>query len=226
MEWPFADEFAVFLHERGVLRFGDFELAGGAKSPFYIDLRLVPGYPAQFRRVVKGLQKAVMAGGGDGYKGGREAAAEDGLDRFDAWASVPTGGLVIAAALAVETLKPLVYARSSPKSHGTGKIVEGVITDGMKAVMVDDVATTGGSVTGGIRSLRDAGVGVDDAYVVVDRQEGAREALQREGVVLHSLVDITRITKVLLEKGMIAGETADRVIGSRVAGGTGASTDG
>lgn len=218
MEWPFAAEFAVFLHKNGILRFGDFVLAGGAKSPFYIDLRLVPGYPVEFRRVVKGLQNAVAAAsssnGGSGDDGGK---TEPGLDGFDAWASVPTGGLVIAAALAVETVKPLVYARGGPKKHGTGKTVEGRITDGMRAVMVDDVATTGGSVAGGIRSLREAGVAVTDAYVVVDRMEGAAETLQKEGVALHSLLDIVQITGILRERGLVGQDVADQV-GSRISG--------
>jgi len=73
----FAKEFAVFLHENGILRFGDFALASGKRSSFYIDLRLVPSYPVGFRRMIKGLQNMV--------------SDEIGLDGFDSWASVPTG---------------------------------------------------------------------------------------------------------------------------------------
>ena len=86
----FEEEFAVFLHGNGIMRFGDFTLSSGRRSPFYVDLRQVPSYPVEFRRMIKRLQGAVLE--------------NTGLDGLDAWASVPTGGLVIAAALAVETV--------------------------------------------------------------------------------------------------------------------------
>ena len=193
----FEEEFAVFLHGNGIMRFGDFTLSSGRRSPFYVDLRQVPSYPVEFRRMIKRLQGAV---------------SEDvGLDGLDAWASVPTGGLVIAAALAVETVKPVVYVRDRPKDHGTGRRVEGRITGGMRTVMVDDVATTGGSVIGGIRALRDAGAAVSDAYVVVDRLGGAAQAMADEGVRMHSLTDIVRITEILHQRGKVTQKILEDV---------------
>lgn len=193
----FVKEFAMFLHKNGILRFGDFALASGKRSPFYIDLRLVPSYPVEFRKMIKGLQNMV--------------SDETGLDEFDSWASVPTGGLVIASALAMETVKPIIYVRGKPKDHGTARLVEGRVTDGMRAVMVDDVATTGGSVVRGIRALKEAGVEVSDAYVIVNRSEGAAEALEAEGARLHSLTDILQITKILSEEKLVSQETLDGV---------------
>jgi len=193
----FAKEFAVFLHENGILRFGDFALASGKRSSFYIDLRLVPSYPVGFRRMIKGLQNMV--------------SDEIGLDGFDSWASVPTGGLVIASALAMETVKPVIYVRSKPKDYGTSKLVEGKVEDGMRVVMVDDVATTGGSVIRGIRALRDAGAEVSDAYVAVNRLEGAAEALEAEGVKMHSLTDILQVTKIMSEEGLVSRDILDGI---------------
>jgi orotate phosphoribosyltransferase len=136
---------------------------------------------------------------------------EIGLDSFDAIASVPTGGLVIASALALETVKPLVYVRSQAKSYGTGKLVEGVVTDGMKVLVVDDVATTGGSVINGIRELRKAGAVVSDAYVIVNRLEGAQESLGQEKVKLHHMLDVLSIAKTLADAKLIDGSVLDRV---------------
>ncbi|MBI2642995.1 MAG: orotate phosphoribosyltransferase, partial [Nitrosarchaeum sp.] len=109
----FVKEFATFLHQKGIIKFGDFTLASGKKSSYYVDLRLVPSYPHQFRTMIKYLQNNI--------------AESVGLDSFDSLVSVPTGGLVIASALAIETVKPLIYVRSKPKDYGTSKSVEGQI---------------------------------------------------------------------------------------------------
>ena len=185
-------EFATFLHENGIIRYGQFQLSSGKKSSYYVDLRMVPSYPVQFRRVVKGMQALV--------------AREVGLDSFGQFASVPTGGLVVAAALAAETVKPLVYVRSSPKQHGTSRSVEGIISEGDKIVVVDDVATTGGSVMRAIDELRKEGAVVNDAFVVLDRLQGAREALAGHGVRLYALADIAGVTRELRKSGRVADE--------------------
>ena len=193
----FVKEFSTFLFENKIIQFGDFTLASGKKSSYYVDLRLVPSYPHDFRRMVKHLQN--------------EITNDVGLDNFDSLVSVPTGGLVIASALAIETVKPLIYVRSKPKDYGTSKSVEGKIQEGMKVVMVDDVATTGGSVLNGIKSLKEANIKIEDAYVIVNRMEGADEALKEQGVTLHSLLNVLEITKALHEQNLIGDEILQKV---------------
>ena len=119
---------------------------------------------------------------------------EIGFENFDTLASVPTGGLVIASALAIETVKPLIYVRTKPKEHGTSKSIEGKTQPGMKVLMIDDVATTGGSVVNSIKLLKNAGIVVTDAYVIINRLEGAEKLLESEGVKMHQLTDILEIT--------------------------------
>jgi len=126
-----------------------------------------------------------------------------GLDNFDSIVSVPTGGLVIASALAIETVKPLIYVRSKPKDYGTSKSVEGKTWEGMKVVMIDDVATTGGSVVNGINSLKELKIEVNDAYVIVNRMEGADQILKDQGVTLHSITNVIQITKSLHEQKLV-----------------------
>ena len=193
----FVKEFVTFLHQKGVIKFGDFTLASGKSSSYYVDLRLVPSYPHEFRMMVKYLENQI--------------AEEIGLENFESIVSVPTGGLIIGSALAIETVKPLIYVRSKPKDYGTSKSVEGKIHDGMKVVMIDDVATTGGSVVNAIKSLTEVNVPVKDAYVIVDRMEGADEALAELGVKMHSILNILQIAEVLYEQKMIEVEILDKV---------------
>ncbi len=193
----FVKEFATFLHQNGIIKFGDFTLASGKKSSYYVDLRLVPSYPHQFRTMIKYLQNNI--------------AESVGLSSFDSLVSVPTGGLVIASALAIETVKPLIYVRSKLKAYGTSKSVEGQIHEGMKVVMIDDVATTGGSVVNAIKSLKEANITIEDAYVIVNRMEGADEALKKLGVKLHSITNIIQITQALHEQKLVDGDTLEKV---------------
>ncbi|MFY9300103.1 MAG: orotate phosphoribosyltransferase [Candidatus Nitrosotenuis sp.] len=193
----FVKEFATFLHKNGIIKFGDFTLASGKKSPYYVDLRLVPSHPHQFRRMIKHLQNLI--------------SEQVGFDNFDAVASVPTGGLVIASSLAFELVKPLVYVRSQAKEHGTGRLVEGLVSNGMRMLVVDDVATTGGSVINGVRELKKAGAKISDAYVIVNRLEGAREGLKKEGVTLHHLLDVFEIAKILHEQKLIDDSVLEKV---------------
>ena len=193
----FAKEFSAFLYEKKIIRFGDFTLASGKKSPYYIDLRLVPSYPIYYRKMIKGLQNII---------------AEDvGLENFHSLVSVPTGGLVVAASLAIEIVKPIIYVRKEAKEHGTGKAVEGVTCQDMKLLMIEDVVTSGGSVIKAIKSIKDEKMQVTDAYAIVDRMEGATEALQAEGVKLHSLLTIKQIAESLFEQKLITEDVLNQV---------------
>jgi orotate phosphoribosyltransferase len=193
----FVKEFSTFLYEKKIIQFGDFTLASGKKSSYYVDLRLVPSYPHEFRKMVKYLQNEIIK--------------DVGLENFDSLASVPTGGLVIASALAIETVKPLIYVRSKPKDYGTSKSIEGKIHDGLKVVMIDDVATTGGSVVNGIKDLKEANVEVKDAYVIVNRMEGADETLKEQGVTLHTIANVIQITKALHEENLVNDQVLQKV---------------
>jgi len=193
----FVKEFSIFLHQNDIIKFGDFTLASGKKSSYYIDLRLVPSYPHEFRKMIKYLEN--------------EITQNIGLDEFDSIVSVPTGGLVIASALAIETVKPLIYVRSKPKDYGTSKSVEGKIHERMKVIMVDDVATTGGSVANAIKVLKEINISIRDTYVIVNRMEGADKALAELGVRMHSILNILQITETLYEQNLVDENVLEKV---------------
>jgi len=193
----FVKEFTTFLYKNDIIKFGDFSLTSGKNSSYYIDLRLVPSYPHQFRKMIKNLQNLIIE--------------KTGLDNFDILASVPTGGLVVASALAIEVVKPLIYVRNKPKEHGTTKSIEGKTSAGMKVVMVDDVATTGTSVLNGIKQLKESGLLISDVYVIINRLEGANKALDDMGVQIHQLTDILEITNVLFQEKLVTKEILDKI---------------
>jgi len=193
----FVKEFSIFLHQNDIIKFGDFTLASGKKSSYYIDLRLVASFPHIFRKMIKNLQKLV--------------SEKTGLDNFDSLVSVPTGGLVIGSALAIETVKPLIYVRDKPKDYGTTKSIEGKIFSGMKVALIDDVITTGNSVINGIKQLKDAGLSISDVYVIINRLEGANNTLELEKVNLYQLTDVLEITKILFQEKLVSKEILDKI---------------
>ena len=193
----FVKEFAIFLYKNDIIKFGNFTLASGKNSSYYIDLRLVPSYPHQFRKMIKNLQNLIIE--------------KTGLDDFDSLASVPTGGLLVTSALAIEVLKPLIYVRNKPKEYGTTKSIEGKTSAGMKVVMVDDVVTTGTSVLNGIKQLQEAEISISDLYVIINRLEGADKILDEVGVQIHQLTDILEITNVLFQEKLVSKEIFDKI---------------
>ena len=193
----FVKEFATFLYKNDIIKFGNFTLASGKDSSYYIDLRLVPSFPHEFRKMIKNLQNLVIE--------------KTGLDSFDSLASVPTGGLVITSALAIEIVKPLIYVRNKPKEYGTAKSIEGKTSTGMKVVVVDDVITTGTSVLNGIKQLKESGLLVSDAFAIINRLEGADKAFSDIGVRIHQLTDILEITNILVQEKLISEEILEKI---------------
>ena len=193
----FVKEFATFLYKNDIIKFGNFTLASGKYSSYYIDLRLVPSFPHEFRKMIKNLQNLIIE--------------KIDLDDFESLASVPTGGLVVTSALAIEIVKPLIYVRSKPKEHGTTKSIEGKISAGMKVVMIDDVMTTGTSVLNGINQLKEAELLVSDLYVIINRLEGGDKALSDIGVQTHQLTDILEITDILFQEKLIDKEIFEKI---------------
>ena len=175
---------AEALFRIGALRFGKFTLASGKTSSYYVDLRVVPSDPVAYGLAVSAYQAV---------------AEEVGGSSFDAVAGVATAGLTISSPLAYLLKKPMVYVRSEEKGHGLGKRVEGAVKPGWRALVIDDLVTTGGSVISAVEALRGAGCIVRDSAVLVDRLEGAKANLAAAGVKLHSFVDIKELVETLFE---------------------------
>ncbi len=148
---------------------GEFTLASGKKSDYYINIKEVYTKPEVLKEIAVKMAEII-----EGKK-------------IDKIAGVAIGAIPIAVALSLQTGIPFVIVRKEEKNHGTSSKIEGEIKEGERVVIVEDVTTTGGSVINAIEALRSFGCVCEEALVVVDREEGAEENLKRKGVKLISL---------------------------------------
>jgi len=190
------------LYFRKIILFGDFKLTSGLASPYYIDLRSVYSYPDLFKEII------------DYYV----FKIDDFKDDVDVIAGIESGSIAIAAVLGYILDKPMIYIRKEPKKIGVMKLIEGVLNEGDKVVIVDDVATTGGSIARGVKAIREAGGYIDRAIVFIDRLQGARENLSRLGVKLYSILDIKDVLNMLYRDGLISPDTRNKIL-SYIGGG-------
>jgi orotate phosphoribosyltransferase len=179
-----VDEHAALLrllHERSV-RHGDFTLASGARSTYYIDARPTT-MSAEGLQLIGRLGLAAL--------------------RAQGWAPAAVGGLTMGAdpvayaiALASGALPPVINAfsvRKEAKEHGTRRRVEGNFRAGDTVVVVEDVITSGGSALLAIASVEAEGGRVLGVLAVVDREEGGRAALEARGVTVTALTTVTEL---------------------------------
>jgi uridine monophosphate synthetase len=163
-----ADE----LLEAGCIKFGEFTLKSGLKSPIYIDLRRIITSPRLLEQVgtayIPLLKKL----------------------RFDRIAGLPYAAIPIATAISLAGDYPMIYPRKEVKAYGTRAEIEGEYHAGERVVIIDDLATTGGSKFEAIEKLSGAGLVVRDVVVLVDRQSGASESLAEAGVAMHAVLTI------------------------------------
>ncbi len=186
-------ELILKLHDLGAVRFGEFTLASGRSSPIYIDLRLLVSDASALRLAAEAYATRLR-----------------GLT-YDRLAGVPYGALPIATVIGQLLGQPLIYPRKEAKQHGLGRAIEGAFAAGERAVIIEDLITSGGSVLEAATTLRAAGLQVADAVVLIDREQGGAANLAQAGITTHAVMRLGDVLTVLAGAGRISAEQATSV---------------
>ena len=157
------------LKETGAVKFGDFTLSSGRKSKYYVDKYVFETNPLCLEAIGERIARLIPPG-------------------TQKLAGIEIGSIPLAAIASVKSGMPFVIVRKEKKGYGTNKLIEGVYEKGEKVFVVEDVVTTAKGALGAVHTLKDAGLLVDHMVCVVDREEGGRENLEKEGLTVTSLV--------------------------------------
>ena len=176
-----ADE----LLSTGCIKFGEFTLKSGLTSPIYIDLRRIITHPKLLSEVAQAYLPIVSS------------------LQFSRIAGLPYAAIPIATAISLAGNYPMIYPRKEAKSYGTEAEIEGEYHSGETVVVIDDLATTGGSKFEAIEKLTGAGLVVKDVVVLIDRQSGAKESLAQAGYSLHAVLTIGQLLEYWEETGKV-----------------------
>jgi len=188
------EKLALKLFNSGCIKFGEFTLKSGIKSPVYIDLRVLVSYPKVLKLVGKAL--AIVL---------RDL-------KFDRIAAVPYAALPLAAGVSFLTGKPWIYTRKEAKDHGIKRPIEGLYNKKEKVVVIDDLITTGASKLEVIQPIESAGLKVKDIVVLVDREQGGKEQLAKKGYTLHAVITFTKMLEILKNKRKITQKQYQKTV--------------
>ncbi len=179
---------ATGLLEAGCIKFGNFTLKSGLESPIYLDLRRLIGYPRLLAQVA------------DAYTYILEEL------HFDHLAPLPYAAMPIGTAISLQTGWPMIYPRKEAKQYGTKARIEGVFQAGERAVIIDDLITTGGSKLEGIDKLASAGLTVSDVVVLIDRRSPGEDELAQRGYQLHSVLTLPQLLESYQRSGKVSSK--------------------
>lgn len=182
---PLLSTLSDNLLSAGCIKFGEFTLKSGLTSPIYIDLRRIITHPKLLEDIAQAYLPILST-----------------LE-FSRIAGLPYAAIPISTAIALAGNYPMIYPRKEAKSYGTKAEIEGEYHAGETVVVIDDLATTGGSKFEAIEKLTGAGLIVKDVVVLIDRQSGAKESLAQAGYSMHAVLTIGQLLEYWEETGKV-----------------------
>lgn len=168
-----------------------FTWASGLKSPIYTDNRLTISYPEVRQAIFNGMVEQIKLH----------------FSEADVIAGTATAGIPHAAWVAQNMELPMIYVRTKPKDHGQGKQIEGVLKEGQKVVVIDDLISTGGSVLNAVRAVNNAGgkvIGVVSVFTY--DLSAAEQNFMANGLKYYSVTDYMTLIKVAKENNQISAD--------------------
>ena len=194
-----TDKVANALYSSGCLKFGSFKIKSGAISPYYIDLARLLSSPKQICFIADLAAEQV-----------RQIMVSDRIDKL---ASIELKGALIVPSIACKVNLPCIVVRKEEKAYGvTGRIAGAEIAKGDNVLFFDDVISEGLSKVEGIKPLQSLGGNVKHLLVVVNREQGGKENLEKLGFRVHALAKISEIADSLYLNKHISKEQADDVL--------------
>jgi orotate phosphoribosyltransferase len=187
----------ILLIKNNAIKFGDYTLASGKKSPYYIDLRQTISSPINMDWIANALTRIIIN--------------EIGREKIDKILGVPTAGIPFATVVSQKLGLHLIYYRQARKEHGVRKKVEGILERNDRVLIVDDLITTGESVIEGSEVIRDQGGVVNELVVLLDREQGGQENLRASRIEPHVLFKISDAMAWLHSVGLIEDEIFDTI---------------
>lgn len=174
------------LFAKDMIKFGEFTLKSGKKSYIYADIRTSISYPQIFKQICDEYGKIMTN------------------INYNMICGVPYSALAIASAIAYEKSIPMLLKRKEAKEYGTKKILEGTYHTNQNCLLIEDVITTGASLLETSSVLEEHGLKVTDVCTLIDRNQGGREAMDKHGYKLHSIMNLVDIIEVLFENNKIS----------------------
>lgn len=188
------------LYQLDAIQFGDFTLGRTTVgSPVHINARRLIAHPTAMWRAANVIHEEITA---------LQSMRNRQVHPFDLVAGVPLGGLHIATAYSLAAKVPMIYLHPTRE----GNEIEGAYQPNQTAIIMDDLVTGGGSISETAERLRESGLQVKDAFVLIDRQQGARERLLRVGINLRSCLTLEVILNYLMYTGKISEDWHKRSI--------------
>ncbi|KAK2575111.1 hypothetical protein KPH14_008836 [Odynerus spinipes] len=187
-------DLAIALHDIGAVKFGEFITKVGLRTPVYFDLRIIIAYPQIMSKLAKVLWQLAK-----------------GRTDITQLCGVPYTALPLATLISAEYNIPMLIKRKEVKSYGTKKLIEGNFKQGDHCIIIEDVVTSGSSILETVCALKEEGLNVTEAFVVIDREQGGRKNLERKEIKMKSLYTVTKLMSYLLEDGKVTPEIVEDV---------------